>query len=117
MSMTEFRSYRADVAVAGFLICKPGTAGAVTLSTAATDKHIGAADSLDKAIGEMVDVGVGHIHEVRLGGTVAAGDALTSNASSKAITTTTTGNRIIGYAETAGVLDDVITYHRALGTI
>jgi hypothetical protein len=48
---------------------------------------------------------------------VAAGDALTSDANGKAIATTTTGNRIIGFAELAGVANDIVTYLRAPGVI
>ena len=60
---------------------------------------------------------VGPVPKVKLGGAVAAGDALTSDANGKAIATTTTGNRIIGFAEIPGVLDDVITYLRAPGVL
>ena len=114
----SFESYRAEVAVDAFLIVRYGSAdGACTLATAATDALIGAADSLPKVIGEMVDVHVGEIGEVRLGGTVARGAALTANASSKAISTTTTGNRIIGFAEQSGAADDVIRYRVAPGVL
>lgn len=114
MAITEFRSAKAEAIVEGYRIVKPGSADyTVVKATAATDKSIGTADSLDKAAGEMVDMGVGDVHEVRLGGTVTRGDALTSDANGKAITTTTVGHRAIGFAEQSGVLDDVITYLRA----
>lgn len=114
----RFESYVAQAAVAAGLIVRYGSAdGTATLATAATDALIGAADGLDKAIGEMVDVHIGEIGEVRLGGTVTRGAALTANASSKAIATTTTGNRLIGYAEQSGVADDVIRYRVAPGTL
>lgn len=114
----QFESYLAQAAVAAGLIVRYGTAdGTCTLATAATDALIGAADSLDKAIGEMVDVHVGAYGDVRLGGTVTRGAALTANASSQAIATTTTGNRIIGYAEQSGASGDVIRYRVAPGTL
>ena len=114
----RFESYRGAVAVAANLIVKYGSAdGECTLATAATDALIGAADGLDKATGEMVDVHIGEIGEVRLGGSVTRGAALTANAASKAVATTTTGNRLIGYAEQSGAADDVIRYRVAPGTL
>lgn len=118
MNKQRFEGYVAQAAVAAALIVKYGSAdGACDLATAATDALIGAADSLPKATGELVDVHIGEIGEVRLGGTVVRGAALTANASSKAISTTTTGNRIIGYAEQSGAADDVIRYRVAPGTL
>lgn len=114
----DFRGRVAEVAVAPYLIVKAGAAAmSCVVAAAATDKLLGTSDELTHAIGEVVDVGMGPVHKVTLGGTVAAGDALTSDAAGKAITTVTTGNRIIGYAEIAGVANDVITYARALGTL
>ena len=117
-TMSSYRSHTAEAAVEGYRIVKPGTADrSVVKAAAATDALIGTSDSLDKAIGEQVDVSVSPIGEVRLGGTVTRGAALTSDANGKAIATTTTGNRIIGFAEVSGVLDDVITYVRAPGIL
>lgn len=111
-------SYVGQVAVAANLIVKHGTAdGSCTLATAATDALIGAADGLDKAIGELVDVASGDFGDVRLGASVTRGAPLTANASSKAISTTTTGNRIIGFAEQSGAADDVIRYRVAPGVL
>lgn len=115
---SDFRSYEAEAAVAKHLIVKHGTAdGTCTLASAATDALIGAADSLDKAIGEMVDVQLGEIGLVRLGGTVVRGAALTANASAKAISTTTVGNRIIGFAEVSGAADDIVPFRVAPGVL
>lgn len=112
----RFEGYVADAAVAGYLIVKHGSGdGACALATAAGDALIGAADGLDKAAGEVVDVHVGEIGEVRLGASVTRGAALTANAASKAISTTTAGNRIIGFAEQSGAADDVIRYRVAPG--
>lgn len=118
MNKTRHESYVGEAAVAANLIVKYGSAdGACALATAATDALIGAAEALDKATGEMVDVNVGDIGNVRLGGTVTRGAALTANGSSKAIATTTTGNRVIGFAEQSGVVDDVIRYRVAPGVL
>lgn len=114
----QFESYVAQAAVDAHLIVRLGTAdGTCTLATAASDALLGAADSLPKAIGEMVDVHVGRFGEVRLGGAVTRGAALTANAASKAISTTTQGNRIIGFAEQSGNTDDVIRYRVAPSTL
>jgi len=113
-----FRARVAEAAIAEFLIIKAGTAaGSCVVAAAATDKLLGTSDELPHVTGEVVDMAVGPVPFVRLGGTVAAGDALTSDANGKAIATTTTGNRIIGFAEVAGVANDVITYLRAPGVI
>lgn len=114
----QFESYVAQAAIAGHLIVKYGTAdGTCALATAATDALIGAADSLTKATGEMVDVHVGRIGEVRLGGNVTRGALLTADSASKAVATTTAGNRIIGQAEQSGAADDVIRYRVSPGSV
>lgn len=115
---SDFRGRVAEAAVEQYRIIKPGTAAmSCVKASAATDKLIGTSDELDHVAGEIVDGAVGPVPKVRLGGTVAAGDPLTSDANAKAIATTTTGNRIIGFAEVGGVLDDVITYLRAPGVL
>lgn len=116
---STFRGRVVETAAIGpYLIVKAGTAAmSCVVATAATDKLLGTSDELSTPVGDVCDVAVGSVPKVTLGGTVAAGDALTSNGSGQAIATTTTGNRIIGYAETPGVSGDVITYLRALGTI
>ncbi|MDP9990889.1 hypothetical protein J2W28_002059 [Variovorax boronicumulans] len=115
---SDFRGRVAEGAVGALLIIKAGAADmSCVVAAAATDKLLGTSDELDHVAGEMVDQAVGPVPKVRLGGVVAAGDALTSNAAGKAIATTTTGNRIIGFAEIAGVADDVITYLYAPGVV
>lgn len=115
---SDFRSYVAQAAVAAYLIVKHGTADQTcALATAATDALIGAADGLDRASGEPVDVQVGAFGLVRLGGTVTRGAALTADAASKAVATTTAGNSYIGFAEQSGVVDDVIQFRVAPGLV
>lgn len=82
----------------------------VVLAGAATDKIIGV--TLDQAsAGQTLTVrlrtAAGTL-SVKLGGTVAAGDAVTSNADGVGIATTTAGDQILGYALEAGVSGDVI---------
>lgn len=49
------------------------------------------------------------IGEVKLGGTVAIGDNLTTDANGAAVATTTTGHWVFGRALDAGVVGDVIS--------
>ena len=113
-----FRRRTAEASIGAYRIIKPGAGvQAAVTAAAATDKLLGTSDELAHVTGEPVDLCVSPIGKVVLGGTVAEGDALTSDANGAAITTTTTGNRIIGYAEIGGVVGDVITYLRALGTL
>lgn len=121
MSMTEFRSAKAEATVEGFRIVKWGTLDDVVIkAAAATDLLVGTSDALDKVTGEMVDVGVGHVHEVRLGGAVTRGQPLTSDANGKAVAAAPAAGsnvRIVGFANQSGVLDDVIRYTFAPGVM
>ena len=113
-----FRGRMAEGAVERHRIVKSGVAaGSCVKAAAPADKLLGTSDELDHVTGEVVDVALGPLPIVRLGGTVAAGDALTSDANGKAVATTTTGHRIIGIAETAGVVDDLIPYLRSPGVL
>lgn len=113
--------YVAQAAVAAFLIVKAGAADNQVLpAAAATDDIIGTADALDKAIGEIVDVPSAGIGEVVLGGAVARGKPITSDANGKGVQAAPAAganNRIIGFAAVSGVAGDVIPYHIALGSI
>lgn len=115
---SAFRGRVAEAIVNPFRIVVPGvTAGTCVQASAANQALLGTSDELTSAIGDVVDIAVGPVPKVQLGGTVAAGAWLTSDANGKAIATTTTGNQVIGRAEVAGVLDDVITYIRAPGQL
>ena len=115
---SDFRGRLAEAAVERFRIVKIGAAvGSCIKASSPTDKLLGTSDELAHVTGEMVDVAVGPVPFVKLGGTVAAGDALTSDANGKAVATTTIGHRIIGFAENAGVLDDEISYLRSPGIV
>lgn len=118
---TEFKSLVAQSAVAAFLIIKPGTADmTVVPAAAATDLLLGTADSLDKATGEMVDLDLRPIAEVKLGGAVTRGQPITANAAAKGVAAAPAAGsnvRIIGFAAKSGVADDVIPYFRAPGVM
>lgn len=118
---TEFKSLVAQSAVAAFLIIKPGTADMSAVpAAAATDLLLGTADSLDKATGEMVDLDLRPIAEVKLGGALTRGQPITANAAGKGVAAAPAAGsnvRIIGFALKSGVADDVIPYVRAPGVM
>lgn len=118
---TEFKSLKASGAVSAFLIAKLGALdGTVAVASAATDLLIGTSDSLDKADGEMVDLDLRPIAEVKLGGAVTRGQPLTSDASAKAVAAAPAAGsnvRIIGFALKSGAANDVIPYLRAPGVV
>lgn len=109
------------VAIAGYLIAKHSAAGGtIEIASANTDLLLGAVDSLGVEAGGLADFSLGGGSEVRLGGTVAQGDPLTSDANGKAIKAlpaNSTQVRIIGFALAAGVADDIIPYHIAPGCL
>lgn len=88
----------------------------VTISAAATDKHIGIANSIVDAAGQFVEVCIpGGGAKAKLGGTVAAGDLLTSDAAGKLVATTTANDKVIAQALEAGVLNDLIAVNVVIG--
>ncbi len=118
---TISKSRRATTAIPPYRIVKPGAAdGEVALATAATDALMGTTGQLGAASGERVDVDLGGMPEVELGGTVAAGDPLTADANGKAVKAVPAAGanvRIIGFSDTSGTAGAVITYLHALGVM
>ncbi|WP_375184039.1 capsid cement protein [Aquabacterium sp.] len=119
--MIEHKSFIAQATVGAFLILKPGTAdNTVVPAASATDLLIGTSDSLDKATGEMVDMDVRPVPEVKLGAAVTRGALLTSNASGQAVTAAPAAGanvNVIGRALKSGAAGDVIPYVRGIGTV
>jgi hypothetical protein len=94
--------------------------GEVAPATAATQKLAGAVDLGADAAGQMVDVEIGGIGKVRLGGVVAAGDPITSDANSKGVAASFAAGQtryVIGFAIEPGVADDIIRYRVAPSVI
>lgn len=89
----------------------------VTPAAAAADKSIGVSDLGADAIGDRVDIVQDGVAWVKYGGTVAVGDQLTADATGRAIATTTGGNRVIGIAQIAGVVNDIGSVHLKQGTL
>ena len=112
------KNFEAEGEIGPYVIVTHGTADyAVKAATGATVALVGTTDELGKLSNGRVDVCTGGIPEVALGGTVAAGDPLTSDASGKAVKATAAGNRILGFALVSGASGDIIPYQYSLGTL
>lgn len=103
----------AEAAVAANRIVKFGTVdGQVVQAAAAGDLLVGVASrGFDAGVGERIDVMTHGIAEVKLGGVVTRGQAVTSDANGKGIAAAPAAGanaRVIGIAMASGVLDDVI---------
>ena len=113
-----YKNFEAEGEIGPYVIVTHGTADyAVKAATGATVALDGTTDELGKLSNGRVDVCTGGIPEVALGGTVAAGDPLTSDASGKAVKATAAGNRILGFALVSGASGDIIPYQYSLGTL
>lgn len=113
-----YKNFEAEGEIGPYVIVTHGTADyAVKAATGATMALVGTTDELGKLSNGRVDVCTGGIPEVALGGTVAAGDPLTSDASGKAVKATAAGNRILGFALVSGASGDIIPYQYSLGTL
>lgn len=118
----DYRSFKAESAIEHNRIMKPGTTpGWLVKATGPTDKLLGTSDTqIDHVVGGNVDLELRPICTVKLGGNVAWMDPITSDANGKGVTAAPAAGanvRIIGYALTAGALDDEITYLRAPSTL
>jgi hypothetical protein len=118
---TEHKSFAGQGAIAACSVLIFGTAdNTVALATGSTSKIIGTSDNLDHTDGEMVDVEVRPMGEVKLGAAVTRGDRLTSNASGLAVTAAPAAGvnaQTFGIAAKSGVANEVIPYFRALSVL
>lgn len=102
------------------LVAFTANRGEVAPATAATQKIAGALDMGADGAGAMVDVPMEGLAKARLGGNVAAGDKLTSDANSKAVVATFAAGQtrhVFGEALEPGVADDIIWYRVAPSVI
>lgn len=115
------KAFIADTDIAPYLILKAGSAdGFAALATASTDKLIGISENVQVAAGQCVDVILDDTANVTAGGTIAAGDWITSNASSQAVTAAPASGvnaQVIGKALTSAVAGDVFPILIAPGQI
>lgn len=96
----------------------PSTNNKIATATSATGPLVGTTGKVAGPAGQMVDVErTGGVPRVQLGGTVAAGDWLTTNGVGKAIKVTAAGQRTIGQADQPGNADDIINYLGAPGVV
>lgn len=106
------KSYTAEGAISANRIVKVGAADyGVLVAAAVGDKSIGISTEIDTVSGERIDVVHAGIADLKLGGTVARGDFLTSDATGQGVAAAPaagTNNRIVGTALIAGVSGDII---------
>jgi len=100
-------------AISANTLVKPhSTAGQVVAASAATDKVIGVAYIVDPdgaaASGEVIDVVVQGIAEVKAGGSIADGDLVAADSSGYVVASTTATHRIVGVALSAAASGDII---------
>jgi hypothetical protein len=103
-------SFKAGGVITAYTAVKIGSdAQHVQAASAASDKMLGIAQGAATAAEDTVEVAMpGGGAKMKLGGTVAAGDMLTSDASGYGVATTTNADKVIAQAQSAGVSGDVI---------
>lgn len=114
------RSFEAGAAIEAYRIAKFSDVAAsakIATATTAADPFAGTTGKLGGAIGDLVDLTLSGLGDVQLGGTVGAGDPLTSDDEGKAVEATVAGQRIIGFAHAPGVDGDIIPYLCAPGVL
>ncbi len=106
------KAFLAEAAIGAFRIVKFGSTDEyVVQGAAATDGVFGVVEHIAPALGERCDVTMVGIAEVKLGGTVARGGPVTSDATGQGVAAAPAAganNRIIGFAQMSGVSGDVI---------
>lgn len=107
-------------AIGAYLIVQGNTSDLVLAATAATQKLLGTTDKFGAEASSPVGIALDGVGEVKLGGTVAFGAPITSDAASKGVAAAGAAGAthyIIGYALKAGVDGDIIPYRIAPGVI
>ena len=118
---TLTKSFVAGAAITKRRLVKFGSAdGEVLHAAAVSDAICGIAAELDVTAGRRVDVHVTGIAEAEYGGTITRGDAVTADASGRAVAASPSSganNRIAGFAMVSGVAGDIGTVLLAPGRI
>lgn len=112
------KSYEASATILAFrIVAFSDAANGAKIETAAlaTAPLVGTTGKVGGKAGDMVDLERLGFVPVQLGGIVAAGDRLTSDAEGRAIKATLAGQFTIGRAEQPGVLGDIIDYFAVPG--
>lgn len=87
-----------------------GTRNQVTLATAATAPLAGPIDTMGAKAGALCDVQLTDVADLKAGGTIAAGDPITSDANGKAVKAVKVNGATVycvGFAQEPAVADDV----------
>lgn len=115
------KNYNAESAIPAYTLVKGGANDyGVVPAAAATDKIIGVTTEIDASANEPCDVILDDIAYVKLGGTVAAGDFITSDANGNGVVPAPAAganNRTIGTAIVSGVAGDVIPVYIERGSV
>lgn len=99
-----------DLSAKQYFIVKISAAKTVALASAATDAIAGTIQNVPVSSG-LVEVAIaGGTAKVVAGGSISAGDYLTTDGNGKAVATTTDGDQVIGVAVEAGDASDVVEY-------
>jgi len=110
-----YKTYDVSGSLAPYrIVALTATAGMVKQAAGPTEPLIGTTDELGKQDNGRADVAMTGLPEVQCGGTFATGAPLTSDAAGRAVAATT-GQRIVGFALEAGIVDAVVTYLKAPG--
>jgi Uncharacterized conserved protein (DUF2190) len=91
-----------------YYLAKMSADFAVVLAAAGTDQVVGVIKE-ENTSGNPVTVQYGGISKVLAGGTISAGNRLTSDGSGKAVATTTAGDKVFGVALMAADSGDIIS--------
>ena len=108
------RATGADLSTSQYCIVKQNSSKKLVLSAASTDNHFGVLQDVTAA-GSGVNAtafvrNAAGTFKVLLGSSVTIGDQLTSDSSGHAVTTTTSGDEVIGIAQETGVSGQIIEY-------
>lgn len=91
------------------IVFQPANDDGVTAAGNSSDLSIGITESIDVVTGERVDVILVGIADLKLGGSVARGQLVTSGAAGVGVAAITAGtDRVIGVALASGVSGDII---------
>lgn len=116
-----FKTLVASVACAAYSILAHADAdGEVKPAGASTDALFGVSQQLGAAAGERIDVCLGGLPEVRIGGVVEIGDPLTADDQGRAVRAAPAAGahgRIIGFALMDAVEGDIVPFQFAPGVI
>jgi len=82
-----------------------------------TQPLLGTTDEVGRTPSGEVDVALSDMPDVEFGGSVAAGDPLTTDADGRAIKATVSGSRIVGFAHTSAAAGVIGPYNHALGIL